>query len=199
MEIELKYKLISHLLADKIWKEFGGEGIGCRYIGAYYDTPDMGLAKDDIIFRIRSEEEEYVATLKWNGVEDFGLYEREEVNVNLGPNPPNIISREIFRNTKAFYVIEKFEKELKPVVEIDFARRKTEKAIGKSILELAVDVGEIKVSGRTAPICELEIELKEGNKGDLMKFGKELSETYKLQQEAVSKFARGMELLKREN
>lgn len=195
MEIELKYKLVSHLLADKIWNDFGGDGIGCRYIGAYYDTPDMGLTKSDVIFRIRSEEEECVATLKWNSVEDFGLYEREEVNVNLGPNPPNDVSAAVFEGTKAFEVLKNIKDRLIPIVNIDFIRRKIAVNFQKSILELAIDEGSLEAGGRRIPLLEAEVELKKGLRQDLTDFGDKLSRTYSLEKEEKSKFSRAMEII----
>lgn len=198
MEIELKYKLLSHLLADKIWKDFGGQGVGCKYSGAYYDTPDMGLAKKDVIFRIRSEEEACIATMKWNAVEDFGLYEREEVDVNLGPNPPNQIDREIFRGTKAFDIVSDISGDLLQCINVDFIRRKKVVSFGQSLVELAIDMGNITAGKGKSPICELEIELKEGNKEDLVALGKEIVEKYSLEPEKSSKFARGKKLLNEE-
>lgn len=60
--------------------------------------------------------------------------------------------------------------------------------------ELALDKGRLLGKRRERPLCEVELELKEGSRETLDAFGKAFAEKYGLQPEAKSKFARALAL-----
>lgn len=91
MEIELKYLIEDEETAEKtlgIRSVFGKYGevdlhAETNMRAVYYDTEDGLLRSVDAAFRIRKENDRYVATLKWGGTSDEALHEREELNLPL--------------------------------------------------------------------------------------------------------------------
>jgi triphosphatase len=63
-------------------------------------------------------------------------------------------------------------------------------------LELALDQGVLLGGGREVPLCEVEVELKEGSEEGALAFARHLAETYGLRSEKKSKFRRALELAK---
>ena len=56
------------------------------------------------------------------------------------------------------------------------------------------DVGDLTGGGRTALLCELELELKQGNEAALTAFAQELMDTYCLSEQPLSKLQRARAL-----
>lgn len=61
-------------------------------------------------------------------------------------------------------------------------------------VELALDEGVLTGSGKTLPLREAELELKEGDDAALLTFGPKFAATYGLTAEPLSKFARAKSL-----
>ena len=61
-------------------------------------------------------------------------------------------------------------------------------------VELAVDRGVLLGGGREMPLCEVEVELKEGSEAICMDFARQLAEQYGLVPEKKSKFKRALML-----
>lgn len=70
-------------------------------------------------------------------------------------------------------------------------------ACGELLCEAAVDTGAIVAGGRSEPICELELELKQGDASALLSLGEQIARQYGLVPGTKSKFQRGRELLDR--
>ena len=90
MEIELKYLIEDEETQKKMWnpsvfKKYGEVELHAEtnMRAVYYDTEDNLLRSVDAAFRIRKENDRYVATLKWGGTSDKALHEREELNLPL--------------------------------------------------------------------------------------------------------------------
>jgi hypothetical protein len=66
---------------------------------------------------------------------------------------------------------------------------------GEIEIELSVDKGEIAAGQKTLPICEVELGLKRGQRGDLFKMAKTLADDVPAQLAIVSKAERGYVLL----
>ena len=98
------------------------------------------------------------------------------------------------------------EEPLKPVLDTEFCRRlirlqshgedeSRDPTCGKgTVCEAAVDVGIIRAGGKSEPICELELELLDGDAGQLMKWGRQMEAAHDLAAGVKSKFARGKAL-----
>ena len=158
----------------------------------YYDTAALDLLNVKYSLRLRKENGQYVATLKTGHFsESKGVFFRNEWNVPLKNKEFSI---DVFENEKEnLKDITKGEK-LNVILETDFIRRKMDIKFGESYLELAVDHGRISSGKRQFPICEVEVELKEGREEDVFGFIEKYLSKYGLPMEEKSKFARGVSL-----
>ena len=207
MEIELKYKLDSNEQAETIladpWILAHAEVAECetlRMKAAYFDTEDRTLIRHNIAFRIRSEGERTVATLKWRDDDDgiSGLYIRSEINIPVSDQccyfaPDPSIFNESSEGKDLLEIIG--ENPLLNILDMIFTRKLMRIDYEQSILEFAFDEGVIVAGAKSIPFRELEIELYSGNKEDLLAVGEKIAKEYGLKPELKTKFARGVELL----
>ena len=77
-----------------------------------------------------------------------------------------------------------------------FTRRAGTFTLHDSVMELALDQGVLLGGGKEIPLCELEVEHKEGSRESMEIFAAELAGIYNLQPEEKSKFARALALCK---
>jgi len=207
MEIELKYKIESIELYDRIlnvaWIRRFAEGDGpeaVRMKAAYFDTEDRVLTGNNIAFRLRSENERVVGTLKWRDDDEGirGLYVGSEINVPVqsetcffAPDP------EIFmQSPEGRDLLDVIDgKPLTNIFDMIFTRRRIRLDYGQSIMELSLDEGVIVAGTQSLPLLEAELELYAGTKDDLLAFGKKIADRFGLEPELMTKFARGVALL----
>ncbi|MDD6310564.1 MAG: CYTH domain-containing protein [Firmicutes bacterium] len=203
MEIELKYAIPDEATERVLWNnelfadvEEEGSREELHLNAKYFDTEDGDLANNEIAYRVREEGERYVAAMKWKGRSEDGLHVREEINVHVDDDTPN---PEVFRESSVGEdVLDLLQgKELKCVLESRILRKKFRIDTGKGIFEISIDSGEVITEAGTAPINEIEIELFSGETEELMEVGRRIQERYNLKPENISKYARGMELIKR--
>ncbi len=205
METELKYSIeddniIRRIMNDRmltsIEKKDSRETMAMHAV--YFDTSGYDFQKNHIAFRIRREGSRFVATLKRRGSVSDGLHKREEINAPVtdddfvaNPKLSLFAGDELIGDIAS----ELADKELVPVMEMNFAREKFRVDYRGSIMEISIDQGDIITSGGSCPICEMEIELYSGNEADLVKLGKQIQKSYNLKEENMSKYGRGLALL----
>lgn len=205
MEIELKLAIKDKALAEAIWEDDYLREIGdvdsreTVYMkAAYFDTEQYTLSNHDIAFRVRMEGNRVVASLKWNGTSEGGLHAREEINVPMD-DPACFLqpSADIFKESDAGQAVMELlgEEPLHNLLEIHFLRRRLRVDTGRSILELAIDTGEIITNYGTLPILELEVELFSGEVEDVKIIGQTLMDRFDLFPLQESKYARGLKLI----
>lgn len=201
MEIELKYNVPSEDVADKIWEnslfadvEEADSREDLYFSAKYFDSENFDLAKNDIAYRVRKEEDKLVAALKWKGRSEDGLHVREEINVPVDSCDPNPA---VFRESKIGSELMEFvgDKELKCILETTCRRRRFRIDTGDGIYEFSIDIGEIATKKGVLPICEVEVELFSGEQEELMEIGRKLMEEYGLTEQNESKYSRGMKLM----
>ena len=207
MEIELKYRIddvrqYESILADT-WIAGLAESEGpeiVRMKAAYFDTEDLSLIRRNIAFRIRSEGERTVATLKWDDDDDgiSGLYIRSEINIPVTDQscifkPDPHIFKESAEGRDLLDLID--DKPLVNIFDIIFTRKRIRLDYEKSILELSLDEGVIVAGADSLHLREMEIEIYSGSKEDLLAVGKKIASRYGLEPEPKTKFSRGVELL----
>ncbi len=81
-----------------------------------------------------------------------------------------------------------------PVCGARFTRQALAAALPDGKVELALDEGILFAGDREIPLCEIEVERKEGSVEAAKRFAGLLAETYQLQQETKSKFQRAKAL-----
>jgi inorganic triphosphatase YgiF len=206
VEIELKYKIESRELLEKIERDKflvsiaeKGSAAAISMKAAYFDTEDRILMQNDIAFRIRKEGNRLVGTLKWRDRDTgiSGLYAREEISVPvaddscfLSPDPY------IFKDSREGQaMLEAVSgQQLVLIFETVFTRKRFRVDSSGTICEVSLDAGEIIAGDRRAPIQELEIELFSGSRDELIRIGDKVAASYDLEPEPLSKFARGKAL-----
>ncbi|MBR3785224.1 MAG: CYTH domain-containing protein [Firmicutes bacterium] len=205
MEIELKYMMEDEAVMDAVFQDPYIEMIKDKntessidMYAVYFDTEERDLLREGIAFRIRREGCSLQATLKWNGSSEEGMHRREELNVAVDdPEKLHAPDIDIFDQSDMGDVLADIigAKALVPMMEVDSVRHQVRIDTGKSISELSVDKGEVRVGEKTAPILELEIELFSGEEADMVALGDRLAEKYGLTASNVSKFKRGLDLM----
>lgn len=156
----------------------------------YYDTPSGSLSAKRYMLRKRLESGISICTLKTPGKGN----ERGEWNV-----PCDSVTAAVLELCKLDVPAELAElcaEGLIPICGAEFTRRATYLERPGFTAELALDQGILFGSGREIPLCEIEIELKEGSKEALDAFAEGFAARYGLQKEEKSKFARALGLAK---
>lgn len=166
-----------------------------RVYNVYYDTPERDLANRSMALRLRRVGGRWVQTLKAGGAVQAGLHRSGEFDVMV---PAQLLNLSALANTPAAALVAQatFRDRIRPVFVTDFTRttRMVEVAPGM-FAEFAVDRGTIAAGDRNEAICELEIELREGEPDALFAFARRLLEFVPFTIGMSSKAARGFALL----
>lgn len=158
----------------------------------YYDTPAGELSARHVTLRLRKENDICVCTLKtplpdgsrseWECHADH-IGDGLEALISLGA--PEALCRLALQGVQ-------------PVCGAKFTRLATKVSTGEGFAELALDHGVLLGGRRQQPLCEIELEHKEGSEDATLTMAKLLANRYGLQPEAKSKFRRAMDLTKGE-
>ena len=166
-----------------------------RVYNVYYDTPEGDLARQGMALRLRRLGGRWVQTLKAGGGAQTGLHRNDEYEIAL---PAPLLNFAALARTPAAKLASRaaFRERLRPMFVTDFRRtaRLIEVAPGMSA-EFAVDRGTIVAGDAREPICELELELREGEADALFAFALRLLEYVPFTIGMESKAARGFALL----
>ncbi|NWB49965.1 CYTH domain-containing protein [Pseudomonas gingeri] len=162
----------------------------------YFDTPERDLAKAKVALRLRRDGEEVIQTLKTRGQSVAGLSERNEYDWHLAKAKLDVKKLDGECWPEALAELDK--KTLKPIFTTDFVRERAEIAWGrgkaKVVIEAALDLGFVIAGARQEEICELELELREGEPAALLELAAELAEKLALMPCDISKAERGYRL-----
>lgn len=158
----------------------------------YFDTATYSLQKAKIAYRIRREGTQWVATIKGGGSSQGGLHQRQEWNIVVEDQTPDIMVFSHIEIGKQLLEIVG-DQVLTPILITRFERRTLDVCMPDgSLIEVAADQGEIKVGSKSTPILEVELELKAGKPAALFSLGAILGKEYALLPETDSKFYRGL-------
>lgn len=186
----------------------------------YFDTKDGALAKHGLVLRLRKEGNDWVQTAK--GLTSDSL-ERLEHNVKIGSPQSNLIkskapSAKAASNKQSSpmpdidlsrHADEKIGRliidalnikhsglypALIPMYETDVQRLKFTVKHAGSIIEIALDQGMVLSGARSAALCELEIELKQGKPEHVVDLARTWCATYGLWLNTISKSMKGQRL-----
>lgn len=194
-EIELKLETSLHemtaLRAHPLLQ--GAEAENKAVLSAtYFDTADRDLLANGLTLRVRRDGDRHIQTVKAASA-GAGLFDRSEWEAPVeGPEPDRDALaatpvRAILERAKSAHLIALFT----TVVE------RTTRPIrhGESQISATLDEGRVETTSGDAPLCEIELELVEGDAGDLFGLAQALCETAPLRLGALSKSARGIALL----
>jgi triphosphatase len=172
-----------------------------QLISTYYDTPDGQLRQHGWSLRVRRLDHSFVQSLKEyeNSQGDAGLYRRKEIETGVdGPGIDLAALRAVLgKQSPASKLLQQraLEQELRPVFDTRVERTIWELRMADGTeIELAWDRGAIECKDASAPVSEVELELKAGDPATLFGFATELLDTVPMSLAGASKAARGYAL-----
>ncbi|MFM2486523.1 CYTH and CHAD domain-containing protein [Celerinatantimonas yamalensis] len=196
-EIELKFYTPDDCLAKlhRILDEFSILQHEVRHLrSVYFDTNDRQLRRWRMGLRIRSGDEKNVQTLKTAGRTVGGLNERPEYNQVIDGQRPQL-SRFEQLDWPADVSLDTLEQALLPIFVTDFERTTWLVDLdNETLIEVALDRGELEADERREPIHELELELIKGDVGQLFYLAQQLAQLDGLLLASTSKAKRGYAL-----
>lgn len=151
----------------------------------YFDTPDRQLAKAKTTLRLRLEGEQWVQTLKMAGSNSLS---RLEIN---HPRPGPELDLSLYQDTAAQALLQQLKHPLQKRYETLVQRKVQTVTHQNSLIELAFDSGVIRTERFELPLCELELELLEGNVHDLIDLAQQSLTRWNLVVDMRSKSQRG--------
>lgn len=165
-----------------------------RLYSVYYDTADLDLWRAGVSLRLRRSGKRWLQTVKCGGGVAAGLHQRQEFETALTTPLPDFASLESSAVASHFASLE-LRAQLKPLIVTDFTRTSCLlKPAGGVAIEVSLDRGRIKSGNATAPVCELELEMKAGPAWRAYQFALQLLATVPLLVEDRSKAERGIAL-----
>lgn len=154
----------------------------------YYDTPDRVLSRKYWTLRKRMENGSPVCTLKTPGQNG----ERGEWEVNAPTIQEGVEKLCKLDCPKELSLLDTAS--LQEICGARFTRIALTLSLPQGRLELACDLGVLLGGGREEPLCEIEVELKEGDFSLADSFGAELQSRFGLTRQTESKAARAYRL-----
>lgn len=158
----------------------------------YFDTPAGDLSARHVTLRLRKENNSCICTMKTPLPDGSrGEWECEATDISRGLQTlltlgaPEALCRLALEGVV-------------PVCGAKFTRLATQVSTGEGSAELALDKGVLLGGGREIPLCEVEVEHKEGADKATLTLAKFLASRYGLEPEKHSKFRRAMDLAKGE-
>ena len=187
-EVELKLELDrrgAKTLAGQALRERNGGSK--RQTSVYYDGAGDKLRKNGLTLRVRETGTGFVQTVK--ALDDgAGLFSRGEWEAPVGSIEPHV---EQLRQTPAGNVP---VRKLRPIIRSQVERTTWRACEGDSILEFALDVGKLRADRGEAPVCELEIEVVEGDAAAVFNAARDVAEQVPVSIGVLSKAERGFAL-----
>ena len=197
-EIELKLdvqpaQLVGLARAGWLRRLVTGPGADRRLESTYYDTDALTLRDHRALLRVRKSEGSYTQTFKTQDA-GGGLRRLEWECPVKGARP---CFKHAGKKKTGGFDLRKLADTLKPVFETDVRRRTLPLHFRGSEIELALDKGQVKTDHWRAPIHEIELELKRGNRASIIALGRQIADKLGAGYGVFSKAERGYAL--REN
>lgn len=186
-EFELKFKATAKTLNEirALWQDW--EEISMET--TYFDTADGKLSAKNCTLRRRMENGISVCTIKTPTV-GFGRGEWDAQVPWCEETAAKLFAA-------AGQEAVPFDK-LTAVCGARFTRLAKTVQLPGCVVEIALDTGVLLGGGREIPLCELEVECKDGSETAVIAWAKHLAERFSLQEESKSKFRRASLLAKGE-
>lgn len=161
----------------------------------YYDTFDGQIAKVHGGLRLRRENGEGVCCLKLAPHSDYdGAYKAREEYECYAPDIRSGMLNLPSAGAPQEFCDKILKSDLMELGRTVFTRRAYLLTFGGSRCELAFDAGKITHRGRMMPICEVELELKDGSEADFDTLALTLQKKFDLRPQPLSKLARLLRL-----
>lgn len=168
----------------------------------YFDTPEYLLRQNRVALRVRRVGTRWIQTVKGGGKVQAGLHSRGEWEWEVARDQPDLtkIHESSIQSPALLKLFSSPEVRdtLKPVFTTEFKRTTwlLQWDNGDAI-ELALDEGEVRNGKRIVPLCEVELELKQGEPARLFQAAQALQASIPLRLDNISKADRGYRLFQR--
>jgi inorganic triphosphatase YgiF len=164
-----------------------------RLVSVYYDTKKGKLRRQGLSLRVRQIGRRLVQTVKQEHNGNAALFARGEWEQDIDAKHPDL---DAASNTPLAPLLnKKLQRGLKPVFETRVRRKVFQVQTGESEIELSIDEGTVEAGRKSSPLCEVELELRQGQASDLFKLAKTLGHKVPVQLALKSKADRGYALL----
>lgn len=191
-EVELKLELdacdVEALLGAPVLA--GVEATEREQVSTYFDTPDGSLRAAGLSLRVRRMGDHYVQTLKADGV-GAGLFARPEWEREVPDERPDLDDGTPLRALVSDAALAR----IAPAFTVRVARRLWRLTHGEADIELVLDRGEVVAGDRATPVCEVELELKDGPPDALFALARALGQVAPLRLGVLTKAERGYRLI----
>ncbi|MCL1089920.1 CYTH domain-containing protein [Shewanella profunda] len=169
-----------------------------RLANGYFDTPDLQLRKWDMGLRVRGYDKHKEQTIKTAGQVVGGIHSRPEYNVTIEGDTPDLslFPADIWPLDADLVAT---QAQLSCVFHTDFYRRAWHIQVDGSLVEVALDTGEITANGKQEALCELEFELLSGDTQTLLKLASQVASVVPVRLGKASKAQRGYRLAGKSN
>lgn len=191
IEFELKYRATPEVQAELLRLAQSWQTISMET--TYYDTPSLALSKKRYTLRRRLENGVSVCTVK-TPAHDHGRGEWEV-------NAPAIEAAipELCKLGGPDDLLSLTREGVVSICGARFTRRASVITVGETVLELALDEGILFAGANKQPLCEVEVELKQGDRSQAIAYGQQLAQRFSLAEEPLSKFRRALALREETN
>jgi triphosphatase len=162
-----------------------------KVMSTYYDTPSLILLHWGISLRLRRDARKWMQTIKSAGNAVNGLHQRIEIEneVANGQLDFNKFTNTVYEN---FLRQESLQHQIQPIFSTNIQRTEWQLSfVNGDQVELVLDIGDLIAGDKREPICEIELELKQGNAGRLFEIALQLQQHIPLWIENISKAHRG--------
>ncbi len=161
---------------------------------AYYDTGDQAFRRRGFALRLRWDNGAILQTVKTAGTDHAGLKDRREIETELEtgiPDPARITDETI----RTLILDQLAVKDLKRLFRTRIARRRIKFAVASgTIVEVAIDQGEICAGAARETVSEIELELKKGDPEGLFFLARQIADLVPVRINGQSKADRGYAL-----
>jgi triphosphatase len=162
-------------------------------VSVYFDTDKHDLRKSGLSLRVRGVDGQHIQTIKKQRSRSVGLFDREEWECNVASGRPDL---DAAHGTALEPLLSrKARRHLKPVFETRVRRQIYPIHRKGSKIEITVDKGQVKAGNRSSPVCEIELELKEGDTAPLFELARGIARTLPARLACRSKAEHGYGLL----
>ena len=161
-----------------------------------FDTAELALTQKKVAVRERRVLRKTLLTVKTAHRSEGGISHRSEWEAPTTPGSFDFST--LIDDAAMAESLSQIAPQLVPIFTTDFSRRFWTLDFRRAKIEVALDLGTVRVQRddltREQPICELELELKEGNPTTLFALARLLSRQVRLHPADDSKAARGYAL-----
>ncbi|CAN5171553.1 inorganic triphosphatase [soil metagenome] len=153
----------------------------------YFDTPTHMLHEAGLTLRIRRSKGKRIQTVKADGASAAGLFARSEWERPVKNDVPILDDTTPIRALIGTV-------DVAPLFEVRVERRTWEIRDEDSLIEVVLDQGHVTTQGRQSPICEIELELKQGDPNALFTLARRLDQIAPVRLGVLAKSERGYRL-----